>query len=143
MSTMPGVRRFGVSMEPDLVLALDGIAKAAGLPNRSDAIRALVRERASGAPGGAHAVGTLSLVYDHDRREVSRHLTSLQHAHANRIVASVHVHLDPQRCLEVLVLRGPAARIREISDRLIGTRGVEQGRLTWTAVAGCKGHRHA
>ena len=145
MRPMAGVRRFGVSMEPDLVSALDRIAREARLPNRSDAIRALVRERAAAPAGRGEAVGALALVYDHQRREVARNLTGFQHDHAEHVVAGVHVHLDRHRCLEVLVLRGPVSEIRRISDRLIGTRGVEQGRLVWTGAAAARGRarRHS
>lgn len=130
---MPRVRRFGVSMEPPLVAALDGIARRAGLKNRSDAIRSLVRDRAGAPPARGEVVGVVTLVYDHGTRELLARLADLQHRHHARIVTSLHVHLSAHRCLEVLVVRGRARAVREMADRLIGTRGVEQGRLAGVA----------
>jgi len=78
-------------------------------------------------------VGTLTLVYDHETRELEERLTELQHAHYRAIVSTLHVHLDAHHCLEVLILRGKAALLKSIADRLIGTRGVKHGTFSATA----------
>jgi len=67
-------------------------------------------------------------------------LTELQHGHLEQVVTTTHVHLDERRCLEVILLRGSTGRVRELADKLIGTKGVETGRLVLTAaspVSGC------
>jgi CopG family nickel-responsive transcriptional regulator len=99
-------------------------------------LRDLIREslvREQWELGSADAVGTLTLVYNHDVRELADKLTDLQHEHYRRIVSTLHVHLDPHHCLEVLVLRGRAAELKAIADRLIGTRGVKHGTFSATA----------
>src|SRR5262249_43091290 len=76
-----------------------------------------------------------TLIYDHHAGRVAERLTELQHLHLNRVVTTTHVHLDPRRCLEVILLRGSAKLIRELADTLIGTKGVETGRLVLASAA--------
>jgi len=80
-------------------------------------------------------IGTLTLVYDHHVHELGDALTGLQHQHHAAILSTLHIHLDAHLCLEVLVLRGPAEKIKEISDTLVGMRGVKHGKLAITSAA--------
>lgn len=133
---MPGVTRFGVSLDEALLAQFDKIIARKGYTNRSEAIRDLIRDslvREQWELGTDQVVGTLTLVYNHDVRDLSDKLTDLQHAHYKAIVSALHVHLDPHHCLEVLVLRGKARELKAIADRLIGTRGVKHGTFSATA----------
>jgi CopG family nickel-responsive transcriptional regulator len=40
--------------------------------------------------------------------------------------------MDHDNCLEVVILRGPGKKLKELGDRLISTRGVKHGRLSLT-----------
>jgi CopG family nickel-responsive transcriptional regulator len=131
-----GITRFGVSLEERLLAKFDRLNGRKGYANRSEAIRDLIRDslvREQWELGDADAVGTLTLVYDHETRELEERLTELQHAHYRAIVSTLHVHLDAHHCLEVLILRGKAALLKSIADRLIGTRGVKHGTFSATA----------
>ena len=133
---LPGVTRFGVSLDERLLAKFDRLIVGKGYANRSEAIRDLIREslvRERWELGDADAVGTLTLVYGHETRELEGRLNELQHAHYQAIVSTLHVHLDPHHCLEVLVLRGKASLLKTIADRLIGTRGVKHGTFSATA----------
>ena len=133
---MAGITRFGVSLDERLLMKFDRLNERKGYSNRSEAIRDLIRDslvREQWESGDADAVGTLTLVYDHETRELEERLTELQHAHFKAIVSTLHVHLDQHHCLEVLVLRGKAALLKSIADRLIGTRGVKHGTFSATA----------
>ena len=133
---MAGVTRFGVSLDEKLLAKFDRLIGKKGYANRSEAIRDLIRDsivREQWELGDADAVGTLTLVYDHETRELEERLTELQHAHYRAIVSTLHVHLDAHHCLEVLILRGKAALLKSIADRLIGTRGVKHGTFSATA----------
>jgi CopG family nickel-responsive transcriptional regulator len=133
---MAGVTRFGVSLDENLLVQFDRVIARKGYTNRSEAIRDLIREslvREQWELGTDQAVGTLTLVYNHDVHDLSEKLTDLQHAHYKAIVSALHVHLDPHHCLEVLVLRGKAKDLKAIADRLIGTRGVKHGTFSATA----------
>ena len=104
--------RFGVAMDNDLLDRFDALIARRGYATRSEALRDLVR----GALVEAHleadgpAVATLTLVYDHHVRELSERLTEMQHDLGEHVVSTLHVHLDHDHCMEVIVLRGPAAR---------------------------------
>ena len=77
-------------------------------------------------------VGTVTLVYDHHVRQLSEKLTGIQHDFHHSILSTLHVHLDHDHCLEVLVVRGKSAVVRKVADTLISTKGVKHGRLTIT-----------
>ena len=112
---MAGVTRFGVSLDERLLAKFDRLIGGKGYANRSEAIRDLIREslvREQWELGDVDAVGTLTLIYDHETRELEERLTELQHAHYQAIVSTLHVHLDPHHCLEVLVLRGKASLLK-------------------------------
>jgi CopG family nickel-responsive transcriptional regulator len=131
-----GVTRFGVSLDEHLLAQFDRVIARKGYTNRSEAIRDLIREslvREQWELGSDEVVGTLTLVYNHEVRDLTDKLTDLQHAHYKAVVSALHVHLDPHHCLEVLVLRGKAKELKSIADRLIGTRGVKHGTFSATA----------
>ena len=125
--------RFGVSIEEDLLAAFDALIEAKGWANRSDALRGLIREmlleiQVEEDPE-AEVVGTITLVYDHHHGDLANRLVDLQHRHHLNIISTLHVHIDEANCLEVLVVRGGNREVRRISDALIGTRGVQHGKL--------------
>lgn len=133
---MADITRFGVSVEEMLLKRFDRLIARKGYANRSEAIRDLIREslvREQWEMGADEAVGTITLVYSHETRELADRLTDLQHAHYETIVSTLHVHMDAHHCLEVLVLRGRASDLKAIADRLIGTRGVKHGTFSATA----------
>ena len=122
--------RFGIAMERSLVKALDAIAEERGV-TRSEILRDLARAEIAKTrvERGAPAAGALTLVYDHHVRELTERLTDEQHKLGERVRAAMHVHLDANHCLEVIVLRGRSDELQKAADRLLATRGVEQGGL--------------
>lgn len=129
------ITRFGVSLDADLRKDFDRLISKKGYPNRSEAIRDLIRNslvQEEWEAGDKETIGTITIVYSHHTRELVDVLTDLQHHFYSSIVSSIHVHLDEHNCLEVLVVRGKGTDIKKIADRLIGTKGVKHGRLTMT-----------
>jgi CopG family nickel-responsive transcriptional regulator len=127
--------RFGVSMDARLLDMLDELVARRGYDNRSEAIRDLVRGehvREVWEKGRRSVVGTLTLVYDHHVPEIGDRLVRLQHDEGDLVHSTMHVHLSHHMCLEVIVLKGRAARVRTLADRLIAARGVKHGRLVAT-----------
>jgi CopG family nickel-responsive transcriptional regulator len=125
--------RFGLAMDAKLRAALDGWVARRAYPNRSEAIRDLVRGGLVDEvwrAGARETVATITLVYDHHARLISGRLTAAQHRHYASIISALHVHLDHDNCLEVLVVRGKPRSLQSLADRLIATRGVKFGRLT-------------
>ncbi|MEK6690954.1 MAG: nickel-responsive transcriptional regulator NikR [Nitrospirota bacterium] len=130
-----GLIRFGISLDATLLKDFDGLISKKGYVNRSEAIRDLIRDslvREEWEEGNRETVGTITIVYSHNTRELVDVLTDLQHRFYTSIISSLHVHLDGHNCLEVLVIRGKGKDIKKIADRLIGTKGVKHGRLSLT-----------
>ena len=129
--------RFGVSLDEELLERFDQLCERRGCPSRSEALRDMIREelaRDALESGDAEAAGVVTLVYDHHTRDLSRKLTERQHDAHDVIVAALHVHLDHHDCLETLVLRGKAGRIRALADQLRAVRGVRQGTFSFTTI---------
>ena len=133
---MGRVVRFGVAMDEDLLARFDTLVARRGVAvNRSEAVRDLVRDALvdaewEGSPD--EVVGTVTMVFEHHASDLSDKLDALQHAHFERIVSSMHVHLDAHNCLEVVIVRGTAGQVRDIADGLLGTKGVKHGKLVMT-----------
>lgn len=132
---MADLVRFGVSIPDDLLEKFDHLISEKGYTNRSEAIRDLIRDRLvedQWSESAHEVVGTVTVVYDHERSELAQKLTEIQHKKHNLIVSSVHVHLDPHNCLEVLIVRGSSEEVRKTGEALISTRGVKHGKITMT-----------
>ena len=132
---MTDLARFGISIDQQLLEQFDELITRKGYVNRSEAIRDLIRNdlvEDSWQIGDAETVGTVTLVYDHHTRDLSDKLTEHQHSHHDAIVSAMHVHLDAHHCLEVVVVRGTASKVKRLADELIGTKGVKHGKLVTT-----------
>ena len=129
------VCRFSVSLPPKLLEQLNQMAKEKGYENRSQAIANMIRTELVEHKqkfSAAEIAGTITLVYDHHKQHVQAVLTDIQHDHHQVIVSTMHVHLDHDNCLEVLVVRGKADIIKKIADELATAKGVKHGKLTVT-----------
>jgi len=135
---MDDVVRFGVSMDSRLLKQFDKYINQKGYANRSEAIRDMIRNNLveeEWKVGKGETVGTITIIYNHHKRELTDTLTNIQHKYHASMISTMHVHLDSHNCLEVLVVKGKAKEIKIIADRLIGTKGVIHGKLT-TATLG-------
>ncbi len=132
---MSELSRIGVAIDSDLLEKFDRHISQRGYTNRSEAFRDLIRDelvqKTAESPESS-VVGTVTLVYDHHVRMLSDKLIDLQHEYHRAILSTLHVHLDHDNCLEVLVVRGKAGAVQKIADALIATKGVKHGRLTIT-----------
>jgi CopG family nickel-responsive transcriptional regulator len=133
---VPALARVGVAIDEDLLQRFDVSIERRGYANRSEAIRDLIRadlvNEAVQSPA-TEVAGTITLLYDHHVRSLHERLTTLQHEFHGVIVSTLHVHLDPDNCLEVIVVRGSSHDAQMIADRLISIKGVKHGRLVVTA----------
>jgi CopG family nickel-responsive transcriptional regulator len=128
--------RFSVSLEEDLLEQFDRFCSEGQFATRSEAVRQLIRDtlttRAWESESGDVA-GTLTLVYDHHRPQLRDRMVQLQHEHTDLVVATLHAHLTHDLCLEVIVLRGPAGRLRKVAAQLRGMKGIHKGELVMAA----------
>jgi CopG family nickel-responsive transcriptional regulator len=140
------VQRITITIDDDLLEAVDGLMTRRGYTSRSEAIRDIVREtmdqRSVDDPKAA-CIATLSYVFDHTTRDLASRLTHAHHDHRDMSVASMHVHLDHEACLEVSVLRGASGAVTAFADTLATQRGVRHARLHLIPVrVSRESHRH-
>ena len=128
------VTRFGVSLEAELLEALDNYVKENNFPNRSQAIRQLIERNLVEKKWQCnHQVsGAIMLVYDHQRRELLNRLSDIQHDYHHEVLAVQHFHLSHETCMEIIAVKGQAYRLTELSDKLISLKGVRHGKLVMT-----------
>ncbi|MGH9628048.1 MAG: nickel-responsive transcriptional regulator NikR [Bryobacteraceae bacterium] len=133
---MSTLSRIGVAIDSDLLERFDRLIFERGYTNRSEAFRDLIRDelvQTEWEHPESEVVGTVTLVYNHHVRMLSEKLTDLQHDSFHNILSTLHIHLDHDNCLEVLIVRGKAEIVKKIADALISTKGVKHGRLTITS----------
>ncbi len=128
--------RFGVSLEKKLLSSFDSLCRKNNYGNRSEAIRDLIRDRLvkdEWAAAKGEVTGVITLVYDHHKRELVDNLIRIQHDHKGAvIIASQHIHLDHDNCLEVIVVKGEVTSVSDLASRLRSSKGVKHGELTMT-----------
>lgn len=124
---METVTRFSVSMSEGLLGELDSWIAQKGLPNRSEALRQLIRGFVSESrweTGEGEVCGSLTITYDHHSHDAAHEMTHLQHDFGDVIVCVTHAHINADCCLEVIVLRGNADRVREFVDAMRRIKGI-------------------
>lgn len=127
-----GMQRITITIDDDLLATVDQLCQERGYNSRSEAVRDIVRDAVlsprAAETGSGMCSATLSYVYSHGTRDLARRLTDEGHHHGVS-VASMHVHLDHDDCLEVAVLRGPADALKSYADAITTQRGVRYGYL--------------
>jgi CopG family nickel-responsive transcriptional regulator len=142
------MERVTISMSDEFAAELAAFVKSHAYENRSEAVRDLARlgiERARVDDDvTGQCVATLTYVFNHHTRELARRLTDAHHTHHDLQVATMHIHLDHENCLEVAVLRGEASIVREFSKSVIAERGVKYGQVSFVPVSiEAESHAHA
>ena len=128
---MTDLVRFSVSLEETLLSKFDKEIKKDNYPTRSKAIADLIRESLIKKEWteGKNVVGTITLVYDHHKRELAGKVMDIQHDFHSIIISSQHVHLDHDNCLEVVIIKGKTSEIEKLSRRLKTTKGIKYSTL--------------
>lgn len=127
------LKRFGISMEGSLLRKFDSLVQQRGYENRSEAIRDLVREaiiQQTWEDGEQIIAGSVLLFYDHHQRNLLEEMTKIQHSVHDVILATTHFHLNHDSCLELIVVKGKAKDIQELSNKLTSLKGVSYGNFT-------------
>ena len=129
--------RFGVSLDEELLVPFDQMCTLHGYSNRSEAIRDLIRNallKEKFKKIDNCSSGILSIVYDHHKYDLANKVLNIQHEDFEIIITSVHVHLDHENCLEVLILKGTTERMNHLANKLISLRGIKHGTFTATSL---------
>ena len=125
------LKRFGVSLEEDVLDALDGFVKENGFANRSQAIRFLVEKNVAEKKWQCDRVvaGTIIIMYDQSKKDITLRITEIQQQYQNVILSSSQYYLNESFCLHIVTVTGVAHRLTELSDRLITIKGIKHGKL--------------
>ncbi len=119
--------RFGVAVPENLLVSFDKRLEEAGLPNRSEALRQLIREYVARDTWNKDGTvyGTVTMTYNHHANDAMTRLTELQHDFGDIIVCTTHVHVDHRHCLEVIAVRGDGGRVREFLTSLRALKAIQ------------------
>jgi CopG family transcriptional regulator, nickel-responsive regulator len=130
------VRRFGVSLEEEVLIELDKLVINKQLPNRSRAIAYLVKDNlfSEKIDNNKDVAGSIVLVYDHHKRQLNSKLMDIQHDFHHIILSTQHVHLAHDLCLETIAVKGKAKELVDISNKIIGIKGIKHGKLVMTDI---------
>lgn len=127
------MQRLSISIDDELATDFDALIQSRRYGSRSEAFRDLVRrelrqERLAVRPD-APCVASLSYLYDHHDRTTTLRLLDLQHNHHVLTLASTHVHLEHDLCMETVILRGPANEVGNLANAILAERGVKDGQV--------------
>lgn len=125
------LKRFGVSLEEDILDALDDFVKYNGFANRSQAIRFLVEKNIAEKKWqcGHVVAGTIIIMYDQSKKEIASKIAAIQQDYQDVILSSSQYYLNAAFCLHIATVTGVAHRLTELSDRLITVKGIRHGKL--------------
>ncbi len=129
------LKRFSISIEKNLLDIFDEHIQTRQYNNRSEAIRDLIRKAFIKEEWEAEkdVMGVMKLVYDHHRHQLQEKVTEVQHDYHDLIVSTTHVHMDHHNCLEVIIVKGKAKEVQELSDQLFALKGVRDGHLAMSS----------
>ena len=132
---MANIVRTGVSLEQELLKQFDESIRERGYQNRSEAIRDLIRDHLVSREADKNKIvaGTLTIVYDHHRPNLTEKLVQLQHDAGSKVLAATHVHLDHHNCLEVVIMKGRSGSIQAVANAILSLQGVKHGQLVVTS----------
>ncbi|OGU43797.1 MAG: CopG family transcriptional regulator [Hydrogenophilales bacterium RIFOXYA1_FULL_63_33] len=126
------VSRISVSLPADLLTELDRMVESRGYDSRSRAIGEMVNYQLAEhkrSLGNEVMAGTLTLLYNRATRGLQGRLADIQYHHVAEVISSLHVHLNEDQMLEVILVQGPAAKLQAITHEMLAQRGVITGRL--------------
>jgi CopG family nickel-responsive transcriptional regulator len=139
------MQRITITLDDALMAELDQLIAARGYQGRSKALRDLARVGIQQAllemNGAPECVAALVYVYDYNARDLALRLAELFHEHHDLSVATTHIPLNHESGMEVAMLRGPTADVRELGDLVLTERGVRHGRVVIVPVA-VDEHKH-
>ena len=139
------MERITMSIDEGLAKEFDQMIAERGYTSRSEAMRDLLRNELEAARLARDAktwcVASLSYVYDHHARNLSKRLAEAQHQHHDLVVSTMHVHLDHDHCLENVILKGQTAAVQAFANRTQAERGVRHARLNLVTVKAGDAHQ--
>ncbi len=125
-----------MSLEENALNDLDKMVLKNQFPNRSQAIRFLIKNTLVAEKWDKNKIvaGAIVIVYDHHKRELNSKLMDVQHDFHDLILSTQHVHLAHDLCLETIAVKGNAQKLIKLADKIIATKGIKHGKLVMTDI---------
>ncbi len=125
------VSRFGVSLEEELLHSLDEFVENNQFANRSQAIRYLIEKNLAEEKWRCDNIvaGAIVLVFNHEKTDVLKRSSELQFEYRDVVLSSQGFYLNEVNYLEIIAVKGASRRLTAISDKLIGIKGIQHGKL--------------
>jgi CopG family nickel-responsive transcriptional regulator len=130
--------RIGISLPKNLLDKFDEILNYRGYSSRSEGIRDAIRtyityyKWMSDVKGERE--GVITMVYDHEQRNLLQAITEVEHEYHAIIKASLHSHVTHEKCLEVILVHGDGSQLKALAEKLMSHKGVESVKLTTIAI---------
>ena len=130
------LKRFGVSLESELLEELDELVKKERFTNRSQAIRFFIKKNKVEEKwlSNNEVAGAIVIAYDHKIKELHEKVNSLQHEYHCLILAGQHIHVDDQNCLEVIAVKGQANLLVKLANKLKALKGIKHGEILMSGI---------
>jgi CopG family nickel-responsive transcriptional regulator len=131
------VQRISVSLPESVYCELNQLVAERGLESRSQAIAVMVTQAAlehREDKGDTLMAGTITIVYDESKGNLLQRLAELERRYLDEVISSLHVQLENDHRIEVLLVQGPARDLQIIANELLALKGVKTGRLTLTTM---------
>ena len=127
-----GVSRISISMPENLLAELDQMSNDRGFSSRSQAICDMIAHEVNEHRtklGEDVMTGTVNLVYNHAVPGLQKKLHDLQYEHIDEVISTLNVNLAESKTMSVVLIQGPAKKLKMIADKMTTLRGIESGKL--------------
>ena len=126
------VSRFGVSLEKELLDALDQYVEENHFANRSQAIRQLINRNIAEKKWQCDntVAGSVTLVYATSRHDIQNQISDFLQTYTTEVLSSQRFLLNDSQTMEIIASKGIAHRLTELADRLITIKGMQHGKLS-------------
>lgn len=131
------VQRISISLPDAVYRELDDMIGERGIESRSKLITELITQAVTEHQedkGDQLMAGTITLIYDEAKGPLLQRLATIEREHIDEVISSLHVQLENNHRMEVILVQGPAGKLKRIADRLLGSKGVRTGKLTLTSI---------
>lgn len=125
------VSRFGVSLDEELLTALDEFVDNNGFSNRSQAIRHLIEKNLAEEKWKCDNIvaGAIVLVFNHEKSDILKKSSDIQYEYRDVVLSNQGFYLNKYNYMEIIAVKGASRKLTEISDKLIGIKGIQHGKL--------------
>lgn len=125
------LKRFGVSLEDNLLESLDQYVLENGFANRSQAIRFLIEKNVAERKWQCNHIvaGTIIIMYDQKKKEITACVADIQQDYQDVILSSSQYYINRNFCLHIATVMGTAHRLTELADKLTAIKGIKHGKL--------------